>query len=110
MPKLADSDRNAIKAKHPDAILLRTSAAREHDFVFRPVGLAEFDMFLAALNGGDETAKNYAHRQLARDTVLFPPPAEWDALAASKPGVAHALGYELSQRTGLGAEVSSDTL
>ena len=110
MPKLTDADRSQIKAKHPDAVLLRTPAAKEHDFVFRPVGLAEFDMFLSALNGGDETAKNYAHRQLARDTVLFPPVAEWDALATSKPGVAHALGYELSQRTGLGAEVESDAL
>lgn len=110
MPKLTPEDRERLKSAHPTAAILRTPAAREHDFVFRDATLVEFDALLMAINGSDNTEKARAHRTFARDTLLFPAPAEWDAFAASRPGIAHSLGHELSQRAGLGAEVLVDLL
>lgn len=110
MGKLTDTERQQLKAAHPDAILFRTPVMPGHDFVFRQASVAEFDAFLGAINGQDSTAKVYAHRTLARDLLLYPTEAEWNTLASTKPGVAHTLGHELSVRTGLNAEVLVDAL
>lgn len=110
MPKLTSDQRAALKAAHPDAFILRSSALPGHDFVFRPARVAEFDAFLSAVNGGETTAKVYAHRTLALDLVVFPAREELQALAAEKPGVVHTLGDELAVRAGLKAEVQVEGL
>jgi hypothetical protein len=108
MPRLTDADRARLRAANPDAFILRSSACPDDDFVFRPVGLAEFDAFLAAANGSDSTEKIYAHRTLACDCVLFP--SDFAAWAKANPATAHVFGNELSLRAGMGAEVQSDAL
>jgi hypothetical protein len=108
VPKLTKEDRERIKSTHPEAMILRSPQAPGHDFVFRPVKVAELDAFLGAVNGDDSTAKIYAHRSLAADCVVFPSREDFNAFAKEKPAVAHALGDELARKAGLRAEVQSE--
>lgn len=110
MPKLTNEIRASLKAANPEALVLRTPELKDSDFVFRATKVTEFDAFLAALNGNDESAKVYAHRQFARDLLVFPSLEEWDALSEARPGICHTFGVELSNRAGLGAEVQVDAL
>ncbi len=108
--RLTDDQRQQLRATNPDATLVRTKALPEHDFAFRALRVAELDAFLMAVNSEDETEKVYAHRTLARDLLLFPTHEEWEALAAQKPAIAHAIGVELSKKAGLNAEMQVEAL
>jgi hypothetical protein len=110
MPMIPTEDRARIKASHPDAFVLRSAAAKGHEFVFKPVATTELDAFLGAVNSDDGTEKVYAHRTLAADCVLFPSRDVFQSWAKENGAIAHAFGTELVKKSGMSAEVQSDAL
>lgn len=110
MPKLTPEARANISSTNPGAILMRSGACKDDEFVFKPMSVTELDAFLSALNGEDGTEKVYAHRSLAADLCLYPSREAFQAWAKAQPAVAHAFGVELVKRSGMNAEVQSEVL
>lgn len=108
--KLTPDQRSNLRDQCPEATVFHTAVEPGSDFVFRPVGLAQFDAFLGAVNGDDANTKVYAHRNLALDCCLFPSRADLAAYAKERPAVVHALGNELARRAGLNSEIISEGL
>lgn len=110
MFRLTPDVREQLRAQAPDGLVFHHAGAPGEDFVFRPAGLAQFDAFMAAINGDDGTAKVYAHRSLALDCVVFPTRDQLRDFARERPGVVHALGNELAKRSGINAEIVTEGL
>jgi hypothetical protein len=104
MAKLTPEARAALKSAHGEVITLTSKQLPAEEFAFKRPTAIEFDVFLATV--ADRTTKVGAHRQLARDLLVHPSPAEWDAMAERLPGLAHTFGNKLAERSGLDADVT----
>lgn len=105
MPKIDDTTRAQLRAQHGEFHVLSSPRLRDHEFAFRKVGATEFDAFLATLASRDGNEKVSAHRQLARDLLVFPNEADFDALGKELPGLAHTFGNKLAELAGLDADI-----
>lgn len=105
MPQIDDTTRAQLRAQYGEFHVLASPKLPGHQFAFRRVGVAEFDAFLATLAARETGAKVQAHRQLARDTLIFPSPAAFDELCRDLPGLGHTFGNRLAELAGLEADV-----
>lgn len=103
MAKLTPDQRAALKTAHGDVTFIASKVLPNEDFVFRRPGSVEFDAFMATLS--DRATKVGAHRQLARDLLVYPSESEWDAMAERLPGFAHRLGMALAEESGMESDV-----
>lgn len=105
MSKIDDTVRKQLRDQHGDFHVLSTPRVKGAEFAFRRVGAMEFDAFLATLSAREGGAKVQAHRQLARDTLIYPSPEQFDELNRDLPGLAHTFGMKLAELAGLDADV-----
>lgn len=105
MPMIDEATRAQLKTQHGDFHVLSSPRVRGHEFAFRRAGAMEFDAFLATLSAREGNEKVQAHRQLAKDLLIYPSPADFDAFSLDLPGLAHTFGNKLAELAGLEADV-----
>lgn len=105
MSKIDDTVRKQLRDQHGEFHVLTTPRVKGAEFAFRRVGAMEFDAFLATLSAREGNEKVQAHRQLARDTLIYPSEAVFEEFARDLPGLAHTFGMKVAELAGLDADV-----